>query len=122
MFLPQTVAHYFENLAKRMCKETGEACSHWLDDEKYDALLKKDKKDKTNEAKKYYDSCYFLNAILHPCDEKGNGEVKITLRCEPPYRGCDGYCKASFPKAEKRLLQHFKETEKLKTTFPLKGK
>ena len=66
---------YFNEKAKQLAKETGEACPLWCDTEFRHALFEQDKKYGTSKEQQYLDLCHDIEVFIE-CDN-----FKVNLRC-----------------------------------------
>lgn len=89
-------------LARKMAEENGEACDHWVDEEKYRSLEGKEKK-------KYFRDTFEVLVIAAPLEDGKLGQCEIRCRSNDFYSGLK-MCDKKFPKTEKQFTEYMQKS------------
>lgn len=102
-------SNYFQESTRHLCKESGHACSKWVDWKIYTDLKSLDEKDKGDRAKKYWKQCHSVGCVLS--FKYGSTIPEVKIRCFPNnLRSCE-FCDYTNDEVAKKLVNQLIECD-----------
>ena len=103
MILPPVVVHYWDRLAEKYARKSGEACTHLFDNEKYNSIKSRKRK------KEYESGCCAIECKISTTlpFRKDKFTVEITRRSHDFSKRKICECSQKFPETTKLIQKHF---------------